>query len=170
MLAWDKLDREGMLPKGLSLSSPEEQPQGLEFLRRGLTYLSDMSDLGEATAAFRHELRIPEEFSEDELRRIFWILKNARWQEIDYREAIDVFTRLEGRGTLFANIPEEIADLMVQLAEVKPEDTVYCPSPVPFAWLSGVTKSHAKCILRVRNVPRFRTLLTFCSMAHSVSA
>jgi type I restriction enzyme M protein len=127
MLAWDKLDREGMLPKGLSLSSPEEQPQGLEFLRRGLTYLSDMSDLGEATAAFRHELRIPEELSEDELRRIFWVLKNARWQEIDYREAIDVFTRLEGRGTLFANIPEEIADLMVQLAEVKPEDTVYCP-------------------------------------------
>lgn len=127
LLAWDKLDRERRLPEEFSLNLPGERPQGLEFLRRGFTYLSNMPYLGEAAAAFRHELRIPEELSEDELRSIFWVLKNARWQEIDYREAIDVFTRLEGRGTLFANIPEEVADLMVQLAEVEPDDTVYCP-------------------------------------------
>lgn len=127
LLAWDKLDREGKLPEELSLSRPGEQPQGWEFVKWGFTYLSDMPTLGEAAAAFRQELRIPEELSEDELRRILWVLKTTRWQKIDYREAIDVFTRIEGRGTLFANIPEEVADLIVQLAEVEPDDTVYCP-------------------------------------------
>jgi type I restriction enzyme M protein len=127
MLAWDKLDREEMLPEEFSLNRAEEWPQGREFLRRGFTYLSDMKALGEDAAAFRRELRIPEELSEEELRRTLWVLKNARWQEIDYREAIDVFTRLEDRWDLFASIPEEVAALMVRLAGVRPEDAVYCP-------------------------------------------
>jgi type I restriction enzyme M protein len=127
LLAWDKLDREGSLPEEYSLSRSGEQPQALEFLKWGFTYLSNPSVLGEAAAAFRRELQIPEELSEDELRRIFRILKVSRRQKIDYREAIDVFTRLEGRETLFANIPNEVANLMVQLAEVGPTDTVYCP-------------------------------------------
>jgi type I restriction enzyme M protein len=127
LLAWDKLDREGSLPEEYSLSRLGEQPSALEFLKWGFAYLSNTSALGEAPAAFRRELRIPEELSEAELRRIFRILKAAGRQKIDYREAVDVFTRLKGGGTFFASIPDEVADLMVQLAEMRPTDTVYCP-------------------------------------------
>lgn len=127
MLAWDKLDREGSLPEEYSLGRFGERPRALEFLKWGFSYLSNASALGEAAAAFRRELWIPEELSEDELRCIFQILKAPRQKKVNYREAFDVFTRLEGRGTLFANIPEEVAYLIVELAEIGPGDTVYCP-------------------------------------------
>lgn len=143
LLAWDKLDREGSLPEEYSLGRFGEQPQALEFLKWGFSYLSNTSALGEAAAAFRRELSVPEELSEDELRCIFRILKAPRRQKIDYREAFDVFTRLEGRGTLFANIPEKVAYLMVELAEIGTGDTVYCPFSGSLrlaAWSNQVTR------------------------------
>lgn len=127
LLAWDKLDREGKLPPQFSLTQAAQKFEVKEYINGAFNYLSNEEDFGENTAAFKAEENIFQSLSESDFRSLIHVVLAARGQELDYHEAIEFSLRSYGLNDPYNIIPDEVADLIVRLAEVGLNDSVYCP-------------------------------------------
>jgi len=127
LLAWDKLDREGDIPSRLSLAHAAQMFEVKEYISGAFNYLSNEDAFGENAAAFKAEENIFQSLSESDFRSLIHVVLAARGQELDYHEAIEFSLRSYGLNDPYNIIPDEVADLIVRLAEVRSNDSVYCP-------------------------------------------
>lgn len=127
LLAWDKLDREGKLPSDFSLTQAAQQLEVKEYISSAFDYLSNEEVLRDNAAAFKAEQNIFQSLSESDFRSLIHVVLAVRGQSLDYHEAIEFSLRSYGLNDPYNIIPDEVADLIVRLAEVRSTDSVYCP-------------------------------------------
>lgn len=167
LLSWEKLERQGGIPEDASLTRALGQPYVKEQIRRGLDNLRRWQPLGPDAEAFEADERLLEQFPESDLYRLVSRVLATREMGIDYGEVIEFCQSLEGRYGL-PHIPDEVADLIVRLAGIGPDDEVYCPFEGSLRlaeWSNRVTRSVFLEIKRRTPLPFLSNILLDGSVA-----
>ncbi|KUR72109.1 hypothetical protein AQZ52_02035 [Novosphingobium fuchskuhlense] len=127
VIVWEKLSHDGALPEELQL-----QQKYADNAQRGAHAMSKLAELdgviGEAFATANiNTLIVSADNLFNHLRRaIETLLRLRKSGMLEQSWSLDVFEGLNSRTGSFA-LPPELAELMVALADVQPEESVYLP-------------------------------------------
>jgi type I restriction enzyme M protein len=132
LLAWDKLNREHPELELPDITKAADRVDCRLEIRHGLEILQRHPSLYENSDAFMTDaggaLKFVRELSEGDLRQVLAIIREARNQPCNYPEMVDtVLSAISMRDLSYHFVPDEVADLMVLLARVSADTSVYCP-------------------------------------------
>lgn len=127
LLAWDKLEREGKVKEEFSLQKAQTLfgQEAFHFIIKAFHFLSQEELLGGNSYAFDSEKWSWSLFTQTNFAKIIDSILSTRKVVLDYQQAIKASLEIEGKGSFL--IPNEILELMVQLAKVDSSSSVYCP-------------------------------------------
>ncbi len=123
LLAWAKLSDAGK-PAAGDFGRLAAEPYIQQAVKAGLERLARSELLGADAAAFEPDGSTPR-LSDQELLAVVRIIESARQSELlDYAVAVNALYEWSARETY---LPREVAELCVELAGVRPGDSIYCP-------------------------------------------
>ena len=138
LVVWEKLSHEGGLPEELCMN-----PRHAEYSQRGADAFSKLQEVGGVCGeafdiAYINTLTVSFDNFDHHLRRaIDTLLRFRKSGMLEQNWSLDIFEGFQSRtGGLV--LPPELADLMIALAHLEPNETVYLP------W-----DANAQCAMRV---------------------
>jgi type I restriction enzyme M protein len=125
MLAWAKLSAAGHLPEDLYLQHIRGNVSSAEDLREIWQKLSKLPQLDENAQAFQGDVpKLGSGTLSTSLEIAANLAEEGFLKRFDIRDSGFLLSAMQERGGV---LPDEVADLMIGLGVIKPDDTLYCP-------------------------------------------